>query len=578
MLIIPAEALENGAKIAFRIVMSARGGSQIAVILLDENGSIVDAHASCTETFGWRREELVGKDIRELLQFGRDLLMSQLHLLEENDSAGNTSFSIRVLAKRKDQHQFPARATVRRFKELECWTVAFYQADGETVDSNVSPSVSPQEIALAKRALEETSPATIRERKRKSEAKKGDSMSVSRLWRNSRLLFGSRNQPEPEPEPEPAAILAESPSEEEIIQQANALASQVDPAAKTITAPEPTAPLVETTAPKSEKPEVESPEPVQAVAPPDGRDAFHRVPAPRNVTPIETAMPIAEPRVVTAPRFDTQLSESAILARLKAELEKERGERARIEQRAASLSSQVQSLHLQLSEGLNLERDNQSRLASLEQELRTTQDAYTQVKADLENQRREQQSTEDQLCVVRELNEQLQANLGAFENARNSFELAQTDFRAQLEHTNTALQQAERALDNERESRQRLEHTLATTLRDHRSADQKLALEVTELRTALETARLEKNRGHEEVLRSRAECLATINEATTRANRLRSHFSQVLAHINGTTRELLQSPLTEEQKYVIETLLQDVIALESSLEEEIGSAPQQAAA
>jgi PAS domain S-box-containing protein len=570
VLIIPAETVENGAKIAFRSIMSARGGPEIAVILLDENGCIVDAHASCTETFGWRREELVGKDIRELLQYGRDLLMSQLHLLEENDSAGNTSFSIRVLAKRKDQHQFPARATVRRFKELECWTVAFYQAESESVESTFSPSVSPQEIALAKRALEETSPAIIRERKRKSEAKKGEGMSVSRLWRNSRLLFGSRNQqPEPDLEPEPV-LIAESPSEEEIVEQAGVLAAQctAEPVAVTAPAAAPTA-LFETPAPEVEEPKPEFTAPVQGEVEP--------APTARVVTPIETAMPIIEPRVVTSPRFDTQPSESALLARLKAELEKERGERARIEQRAASLSSQVQSLHLQLSEGLNLERDNQSRIASLEQELRTTQETYAQTKADLDNQRREQQSTEDQLCVVRELNEQLQANLGVFENTRKSFETAQTAFRGQLDKSNSALREAEAALDTERDARQRLEHTLSTTLRDHRAAEQKLTVELAEFRTALETARLEKSRGQEEVLRGRAECLATINETASRANRLRSNFSQVLAHIDGTTRELLQSPLSEEQKYVIETLLQDVIALEASLEEE-SAAPQQVAA
>jgi PAS domain S-box-containing protein len=563
VLLIPAEVLENGAKIAFRISMSARGGPEIAVILLDENGSIVDAHASCLETFGWQREELVGKDVRELLQYGRELLISQLQLLEENESAGNTSFTIRVLAKRKDQHQFPARATVRRFKELECWTVAFYQAEGETADSNVSPSVSPQEIALAKRALEETSPATLRERKRKSEAKKG--ASVSRLWRNSRLLFGSRsNQPEPEPEPE-AELIAESPSEQELVEQAAALASQCSPASAPTAPPEafPAPPLAE-----EAQPQFQASVPV----------AVEAAPVARAVTPIENPMPIIEPRVVTAPRFDTQVSESAALARLKAELEKERGERARVEQRAASLSSQVQALHLQLSEGLNLERDNQSRIASLEQELRTTQDAYADVKSDLDNQRRETQSTEDQLCVVRELNEQLQANLGGFENVRKSFEAAQTDFRSQLDQSNAALSETESTLDNEREARQRLEQTLTTALRDHRAAEQKLTLEIAELRTALETTRLEKSRGHEEVLRSRTECLATINESTSRANRLRSNFTQVLAHINGTTRELLQSPLTEEQKYVIETLLQDVIALESTLEEESASAPQQVAA
>ena len=207
--------------------MSALGGPEIAVILLDENGCIVDAHASCADTFGWQREELLGKDVRELLQYGRDLLMSQLHLLEENDTAGNTSFTIRVLAKRKDQQQFPARATVRRFRELECWTVAFYRADSDVGDSNVEPSVSPQEIALAKRALEENSAANRERngkfRKQNDESRKGEAMSVGRLWRNSRLLFSSRD--DKAHESEPVATL-ETPTEQEIAEQAENLAAQ----------------------------------------------------------------------------------------------------------------------------------------------------------------------------------------------------------------------------------------------------------------------------------------------------------------------------------------------------------------
>ncbi len=537
-------------KLLLARIMSARGGPETAVILLDQTGCIVDAHASCLETFGWSREELVGKDVREMLQYGRDLLMSQLHLLEENDSAGNTSFTIRVLARRKDQQQFPARATVRRFRELECWTVAFYQAESDAADSNFSPAVSPQEIALAKRALEENALSTARDaaaqKNLKDDSKKGEAMSVSRLWRNSRLLFSSREDKSAEPDLAAAPV----PDEHEIAAEATALAAEC---LATPGAPSPAS----------------AREPVEtAPAPP---------PSPL-AEPVISEAPAA-PRFQTAPEIKPEPrshasrsdapsypSENAAFARLKAEFEKERGERTRTEQRAASLSSQVQALHLQLSESLNFERDNQSRVSLLEQELHSTLDSFANYKVDFENLRREQQSTEDQLVIVRELNTRLQENLAHFEKARKTLEAAQSETRLQLEQHQIAVHDAEILLDKEREARRQLEQTLATTLREHRSVSQKSSLELAELRASFELAQLDRSRSQEEALRSRAESLEAVNSTHASVARFRGSFSRVLEHINGTTRELLQSPLTEEQKCVIETLLQDVISLESTLE------------
>ena len=229
-------------------------------------------------------------------------------------------------------------------------------------------------------------------------------------------------------------------------------------------------------------------------------------------------------------------------------------------------------MHLQISESLNLEQENQSRVTTLEHELRTALEASAQYKFDLDNLRREQRSTEDQLCIVRELNERLQENLLTFEEAGKTFQTSQADFRKEIERSNSALHQAEAALDSERATRQTLEQNLAQALRDQRAAEQKSALELAELRSALEIAKVERSRSHEEILRSRAECLATINDSGLRSNRLRANFTCVLQHINGTTRELLQSPLTEEQKYVIEALLQDVISLETTLDQETSPA------
>ncbi len=549
--------------------MIGGGGLNTAVILLDENGSIVDAHASCADTFGWQREELLGKDIKDLLQYGRDLLMTQLHLLEEDDSGGNTSFTVRVLAKRKDQQQFPARATIRRFQELQCWTVAFYRADAEPADSDVQPSVSAAEIALAKRALEEkNSGKRVLTKPKKAErddkkGDKGDTMGVSRLWRNSRLLFGSR---ESKPGDLDAADAAEAAQEKRIVDEADSLAAQClqaapaeGPAASASEAsagPAPASATEKTVEPKS-------PPPVAA-------------PAARTVTP-EPAVPAVRVESTSSHALpSTSITAGdglATVARLKAELEKERGERSRVEQRAASLSSQVQALHLQLSEGLNLERENQARLASLEQESREAQELLAKSTADLEAERAERRAGEDQLQVLRELNARLEDNVAVLENGRGSVEAAQAEFRTHLDRNQAALKETEAALDREKEARQRMEQSLNLAIREHRTLEQKLSAEVLRLQTALASSEISRSQAEKQALRARAEALQTASDARARANRFRQSFSHVLGHINGTTRELLQSPLTEEQKCVIEALLQDVISLESGLEKE-GALPE----
>src|SRR5688572_22615511 len=177
--------------------------SEFAVVLLTQEGAIVDAHPSCRESLGWPREELVGKDIGELLQSDRELLMSQL--LQSKDAEigvdGQTSFSIRILARRRDETSFPARVVVRRFDQNEFCTAAFYRVNPHS-DSDTPPIVRSEEIELAARGKSHEAPHTTEKPKSR--------------WRNARLLFGSKTQPivkpkSAEPAP-PAPVPAPAPA------------------------------------------------------------------------------------------------------------------------------------------------------------------------------------------------------------------------------------------------------------------------------------------------------------------------------------------------------------------------------
>ena len=132
-----------------------------AILLLKENGDILDANQSCSDTLDWAREELIGQNIKAVLQSGRDVLLTRLVETQGSDRepTGDTTFSVRVRLRKKSGEVFPAVITVRRFLRLGWWTAAFHPwnsegpippvAGQETVESQVgSDEVSEQTTGL----------------------------------------------------------------------------------------------------------------------------------------------------------------------------------------------------------------------------------------------------------------------------------------------------------------------------------------------------------------------------------------------------------------------------------------------
>ena len=467
--------------------------SEFAVVLLSQEGAIVDAHPTCHESLGWSREELIGKDIGELLQSDRELLMTQL--LQSKDAEmgidGQTSFSIRILARRRDETSFPARVVVRRFDQTECCTAAFYRVNPHN-DSDTPPIVRPEEIELAMRG--NGGKATNEQPPAKPEKPKS-------RWRNARLLFGSK------PAPEPAAVPAKTT--QPIAPPPRVLSVPVHPAPPT---PKPAstgrpapvfnsqvpqdifirrnAPAPEPAPAPAPVEEARTPEPVESVA---GAEPVE--PTPEYViseSPEIMALPESRPPLVEeiAEPSDAS-SEKPSYDALAKEVEQEREERRRLEQRASALSSQVSALHLQLSEHLEIETRNQKKVNTLEDQVRDWKNQVTQLKSDLQTERQKSEAAIERVEAANTVSEKLTEQLDSLKLVHEALASTQAESESQLATVSSDLKKAQDALAVESMKRHEVELALTAAQQEHAEQERKSKLEISKLETALKAKDLE---------------------------------------------------------------------------------------
>jgi PAS domain S-box-containing protein len=458
--------------------------SEFAVVLLTQDGSIVDAHPTCKDSLGWSREELIGKDIGDLLQSDRELLMSQLISSKDAEMGadGQTSFSIRILARRRDETSFPARVVVRRFDQTECCTAAFYRVNPHN-DSDTPPIVRSEEIELAMRGNAAQADAAAQPQLEKPKSR----------WRNARLLFGSKTQPSPGPQPAPVparSAMVTPPLRQtqpvqpvQPIQQNQPLRPAPRAAVPQFDAQVPEdiflrlAPEKATSLPKAE-PEAANPEAaveeVEAVA--------SETPAP--VTLSESRTPLVEESV-------TETEDRPSYEALIKQLQEEREERHILEQRASSLTSQVSSLHLQLSEHLEIEGRHQKKVNGLEEQIRESRNQVTQLKGDLATERQKNQAAQEKIEAATTVSTRVTEQLDALKLVHDALSSTQAETERQLGVVNKELKDAQESLAAETAKRQQLELSLTSAQQERGEQERKLKLELSKLETALKAKELE---------------------------------------------------------------------------------------
>lgn len=326
------------------------------------------------------------------------------------------------------------------------------------------------------------------------------------------------------------------------------------------------------------------------------------------------AEPVDDKHVID---LEQQLQQGvAALARVTAELHRERGERQRSDQRAASLNARLQQLHEELSRTLEAQREQLARIANLEDQLREADRALARKADDVEQQQADLRLAEEQLQKAKELNAELGKDRAFFEQAHKAAERARLDLQSRLEASLATGHESESKLQRESAERQRLAEQLASLEREHhgqaprletlerelrtaqealrqnetalqtesserrrlqeelntaqaglREQSERAGLESSKLQSALETEQAERKRQDTELARMRHSTLDAVRSARALRTSLRRQIREPVDNVVHSVRTLLERELGEQEKKLAEAVLQDVLLVQTRLRE-----------
>jgi PAS domain S-box-containing protein len=257
----------------------------------------------------------------------------------------------------------------------------------------------------------------------------------------------------------------------------------------------------------------------------------------------------------------------ASLARVTVDLEKERGERRRVEQRSASLTAQLQQLHGELKQHLESQRGTQDRVGDLEQQLRDSEGLVARVSADWQKETTDRQLAEEQLRAVGDMSAQLRKYLSLFEESKKVFKRTQDAQESRLKASLDALSEKETKLQQEASERQRLEKALAVAQQSVQDQSERSALDLVKLQSELQVEQFERKRLEGDALQSRYASLDSTRVGRTMVNSFRRQVRQPVEDLMQSTRRLLAIELGDEQKKLVESVLEHALLLQTSLQE-----------
>lgn len=255
------------------------------------------------------------------------------------------------------------------------------------------------------------------------------------------------------------------------------------------------------------------------------------------------------------------------LARVSADLETERSERRRVEQRMTALTTQLQQMHLDLNQQLESERGNQGRVNELEQQLRERERMLVRLRADLQKEVSNRDLAEQQLQAVGDMGAQLRGYLSLFEESKKVFKRTQEQLEAKLRVTQESLGETEAKLQKEASERRGLEESLSAAQRSLNDQYEQKVLELARLQSELQVEQLERKRLEGEGQQSRYASLDSTRVARTMLNSLRRQLHDSVDTLMQTTRRLLEISSDDEQKQLVQTVLENVLVLQTTLDE-----------
>jgi PAS domain S-box-containing protein len=257
----------------------------------------------------------------------------------------------------------------------------------------------------------------------------------------------------------------------------------------------------------------------------------------------------------------------ASMARVSADLETERSERRRIEQRMAVLTSQLEQMHMDLKQQLESERNNQTRVTELEEQLRERERLLVRLRAELQKETANRDLIEQQLEAVGDMGAQLRQYLALFEDSKKVFKRTQEQLEGKLRVTQESLGATEAKLQKEISERRGLEESLSTAQRSLNDQYEQKVLELARLQSELQVEQLERKRLEGGAQQSRYASLDSARVARTMLNSLRRQMHDSVDTLMQTTRRLLEISTNQEQKELVQSVLESALVLQTTLDE-----------
>ena len=257
----------------------------------------------------------------------------------------------------------------------------------------------------------------------------------------------------------------------------------------------------------------------------------------------------------------------ALLARAMSDLETERTERHRLEQRAASLAAESQKLHEELRQHLESEQANEHRIAGLLQQMREREQSLTKVSMDLQKEMADRHAVEQQLRATADLGEQLRNHLSLLEDAKKVFASREQDLETRLQASLNALRESESSAEKEAAERRRLEESLQTAQRENQRQGESNGMELSKLKSAVQVEQLERKSLEAQALQSRYSSLDSGRVGASMVNGFRNQIRQPIDKLMQSARRLLEIQLEAEPKKLVESLLESALLLQTSVRE-----------
>ena len=260
------------------------------------------------------------------------------------------------------------------------------------------------------------------------------------------------------------------------------------------------------------------------------------------------------------------------LGRATASFENECTERRRADERASTLTLQLEKLDAELTWQLRVHEENKARVAHLEQEQKQCEEALTDLHSDFEKVSADRGLADEQLEAAANVIAELRQYAAAFEEAKRSFVRTQEKLEARWQTTSDALSERDTKLRKETRERKRLAEALETTEQKLQMQSEGSAIELSKLQAALDTEAMERRRLESETANSRYALLSSVREGRAVIDNLRMQNEERVAELIQRTRRLLELGLHGEQKELTESVLETGLALQTSIQQ--GAIPE----